>query len=70
MLKASELNGLINAITETAYKVGGVLNQHLDAGDLTQEQEQALRLAAASLCVANQELWPHYVAAREAEAAK
>lgn len=67
-MTAEELNRLINAITETAYLVGGVLNRHLDAGDITDEQAQALRLAAANLCIANQEIWPLYMAAREGEA--
>ena len=65
MLTAEELNKLINRITETAYAVGDVLNRHLDAGDITEEQAQALRLAAANLTVANQEIWPLYQAAKE-----
>lgn len=61
MVTAEELNKLVNDITNVGYKVTNLLNQHMDAGDITEEQAQALRTAGAFLASANSVVWEQYL---------
>ena len=64
-MTAEELNKLLNEITALGYKVSNVINQHMDAGDLTDEQGIALRMAGAYLANANSVLWEQYIQLKE-----
>jgi hypothetical protein len=61
----AELNAIIKGITDLGYKVSDLLNKHIEAGDATDEQLNALRVAASHLTSANSVVWEQYSKVRE-----